>query len=74
LLAFAAEQGADVDQKPVEKVDIETIVSSKHILTTRALSEAEESAFWDAYRNLCTATYPVSRDISDPVFLDTELS
>lgn len=57
LLAYAAEQGSDLDENLMQ-----TIVRSKHTLTTRALPEGEESEFWIAYRKLCIATAPVSRE------------
>ena len=62
LLAYAAEQGAQDDRQLLDKADIETIVRSKHNIASRALSEEEESSFWDAYRRLCLSTQPVSRE------------
>ncbi|MBI3186781.1 MAG: hypothetical protein HYZ31_02775, partial [Gammaproteobacteria bacterium] len=57
LLAYAAEQGSDLDEQLMQ-----TIVRSKHTLATCALKESEESEFWIAYRKLCIATAPVSRE------------
>lgn len=57
LLSWAVEQGKDI-----EKDHINTIVHSKHMLMSRELDETEEAAFWDAYRSLCIATAPVSRE------------
>ena len=60
LLGYAAEHGCDIDEGLTE-----AIVRSKHTMTTRALHEKEESAFWSAYRDLCIATAPVSRESID---------
>lgn len=62
LLDYAAERGADPEEKVIDEKVMETIVRSKHTLATRALSSDEEIEFWVAYRKLCIATSPVSSE------------